>query len=227
MSRIRPARVSDITFTEVTANRITPWMNAHGSRQEKGEGLWFGSWEGDRYTRLVIQQIKTRNTDHCTLDPILGIGFKSLAHLLKSSKLEQFEMLDLRRPNVIVANTGELHSPYNQSVVHIWPDSDADELAQDVVGDLENHALPFLARFTTLRECMSAWELGPEESPWLRSNYDMHLSGAYMLLGEKERGVQFMEARIAHYEQLLARGQEVRPGLLERWTFLEFLNRPV
>jgi len=124
----------------------------------------------------------------------------------------------------MATDLGHLMPIHNLYEWRILPDTDETATGHEIVEAIELYGLRYFKDYGTLDKALAAWENGINYNLGSRSDY--YIAAAYWLRGDRERAIEFIRLRIAHYNDLYESQRRLLDLTLrrEREEFSKFLE---
>ncbi len=185
----------------------------------------FKRHDSDSFQQAAFNRRKVRGQDECWVAVGIGIGFKSLAKIMKASCYDVKP--SVREPGIMGTDLGHLMPKRNFHEWHLHPDADAEAIGREIQEALTKHAVPFFEHTKSLANVIVMWETGNHYN--LCSRVDFYLALAYWLRGDQELAMAFLSRRMEHFQQNYARQfyrrrDGVSPDARQRKEFLAWLQ---
>lgn len=210
----------EILFEQIVENYIAPSLK-HAGFAAKPAGL-FVRWEEDCLWRVGCCFTKMRGQDAGSFTIALCVGFPDLAKFLKN--FPHCNVREVKQPCTMATSLEHLRPPHNWPEWALISTSDVKAVGDEVASVLKEYGLRFFENYGSLDKCVAAWESGINHN--LGPSADFYLSSVYWLRGEKERAIEFVNAKITECIEMYNK-QGNRSGLFlkrQREDFLKFLQ---
>jgi hypothetical protein len=154
---------------------------------------WFYRWVGDAYWRVACDLTRKPGLKLGTMGITVGVGFRSLAELLKGFSLVK---PDVNKPCAMATDLGHLRPPYQYHEWIILPETDENKIGQEIAEAIKDYGLAFFEKYGTLEKAVTAWEAGIH----FNSAFKFYLPAVYWMRGERERALNIVRENIAYYD---------------------------
>lgn len=167
---------------------------------------WFYRWTGDLLSRVSADFRRDGQEDRGVLDVSVGVGFKSLGNFLRPCLALEGHGAVEKKPCMLASGLERLRPMREPNCWWIDPETVAEELATELLGDIDSLALPYFEKFGTVERVVQEWER-IRRNEGLLTGEGLYLAGAHWFFGDQERAMDVLKELEERFKVRLQQGR--------------------